>query len=233
VTNPTQELKDIIKNGLVSDIMKMERAYFLHKAIGTNADILNTSENGSFGELFGAFQAAMESEAVLAVARVYDKPGKRHPTRCIRRALDLLEQNAESLPEIVEVYNTKLHLETSGANREVIQSVSDGKAVFIPLYVPYMQGILDSDDTLAKVKRLRDLRDKRIAHNDAATFVGPTWDALNDLIKQAQNFVGVVGWAFFSTVYINDNAYLLSSDAERPARALHRLATLLSQSPGQ
>ena len=118
--NPTEELKDIIKNGLVSDILKMERAYFLHKAIGTNADILNASENGSFGELFGAFQGAMESEAVLAVARVYDKPGKRHPTRCIRRALDLMEQNAESLPEIVEAYNTRLHLETSGANREVI-----------------------------------------------------------------------------------------------------------------
>jgi hypothetical protein len=233
VTNPTEELKDIIKNGLVSDILKMERAYCLHKAIGTNADILNARENGNFGELFGAFQGAMESEAVLAVARVYDMPSKRHPTRCIRRALDLMEQNSESLPEIVEAYNTRLHLEASGANREVIQSVSAGKTVFINLYVPYVRGILDSDETLANVKKLKDLRDKRIAHNDAATIVGPTWEALNDLIKQAQHFVGLVGWAFFSTVYVNDDTYLLSSDAQRPARALHRLATLLSQGHGQ
>ena len=69
IADPTQELQDIIKNGLVPDILKMERAYFLHKEIGDNAEILNACQNGSFGELFGAFQMAMESEAVLAVAR--------------------------------------------------------------------------------------------------------------------------------------------------------------------
>lgn len=233
VSHPTEELNDIIKNGLVSDIFKMERAYYLHKAIGDNADILNESANGNFGELFGAVQGAMESEAVLAVARVYEKPGKRHPTRCIRRALDLMEQNSEELPDIVEAYNTQLHLEGFGASAEVVRSVSLGKAEFIKLYVPYIRDSLNSDEILSKVERLKDLRDKRIAHNDPAAIVGPTWDALNELILQAQQFVGVVGCAFFSTVYINNDSCLLSSDAQRPSRALNRLATLLSQGHGQ
>ena len=233
VSHPTEELKDIIKNGLVSDIFKMERAYHLHKAIGDNADIFDDSANGNFGELFGTVQGAMESEAVLAVARVYEKPGKRHPTRCIRRALDLMEQNSEELPDIVEAYNTQLHLEGFGACTEVVRSVSLGKAQFITLYVPYIRDILNSDEILSKVGRLKDLRDKRIAHNDPAAIVGPTWDALNELILQAQQFVGVVGWAFFGTVYIIDDSYLLSSDAQRPSRALNRLVTLLSQGHGQ
>ena len=209
------------------------RAYFLHKEIGDNAEILNACQNGSFGELFGAFQMAMESEAVLAVARVYDKPSKRHRTRCIRRALSLMEQNVESLPEIVEAYNTELHLEMSGADSEVIRSVSNGKAEFIPLYTKYMQHVLNSHEIRAGVNSLRALRDTRIAHNDAASCVGPTWDALNLLIKKAQCFVGVVGWAFFSTVYVNNNAYLLSLDAQRPARSLRRLAKLLHQGRSQ
>lgn len=233
VCRPTKELKDIITNGLVSDIFKMERAFYLHKAIGDNADIFNDRANGNFGELFGTVQGAMESEAVLAVARVYDKPGKRHPTRCIRRALDLMEQYSEELPDIVEEYNTQIHLEGVGASTEVVRSVSLGKVQFVKLYVPYIREILNSDEILSKVERLKDLRDKRLAHNDPAAIVGPTWDALKELILRAQQFVGVVGWAFFSTVYISDDYYLLSSDAQRPSRALNRLATLLSQGHGQ
>jgi hypothetical protein len=230
---PTEELKDIIKNGMVSDIFRMERAYHLHKAIGKNADILNDHSNGNFGEFFGAVQGAMEFEAVLAVARVYDKPSKRHPTRCMRRALDLMELSADELPEIVEAYNTQIHLEKFGASPDIIKAVSLGRAEFIQLYVPYIREILDSDTILSKVERLKDLRDKRIAHNESAAIVGPTWDALNELILQAQRFVGVVGWAFFSTVYINNDSYLLSTDAARPSRALNRLAKLLCSGHGQ
>jgi len=230
---PTEELRDIIKNGMVSDILRMERAYLLHKAIGINADILNDYSHGNFGEFFGTVQGAMECEAVLAVARVYDRPTKRHPTRCMRRALDLMELSSDELPDIVEEYNTQIHLEKFGASAEIVKSVSLGKAEFIRHYVPYIREILNSDRILSKVERLKDLRDKRIAHNDSAAIVGPTWEALNELILQAQQFVGVVGWAFLSTIYIIDDSYLLSSDAAIPSRALHRLAELLCRGHGQ
>jgi len=205
----------------------MERAYHLHKAIGVNADILNDYSRGNFGELFGAVQEAMECEAVLAVARVYDKPSKRFPTRCMHRALDLMELSADELPEIVEAYNTQDHLRTFGAPPDIVQAVNLGKAEFIRIYVLFFRDILNSTSIISKVERLKDLRDKRIAHNDSAGIVGPTWESLNELIQQAQEFVGVVGWAFFSTVYIAGDSYMLSSDAERPSRALYRLAELL------
>jgi hypothetical protein len=224
----TEEFRDLIKKGLVPDIFKMERAYHLHKVIGDNADTLNEYANGNFGELFGTVQAAMESEAVLAVARVYDTP-RRHPTRCIRRALELMEHNSEQLPEIVDAYNAQLDLEKFGASAEIVQSASLGKAKFIPLCVPYIRQILDSEEVRSKVMRLKDLRDKCYAHNDLASFSGPTWDELNELIVQAQQFVSVIGSAFFSTAYTIDNSYSLSSDAQKPSRALNRLATLLSQ----
>lgn len=233
MATPIEELEDIIENGLVSDIFRMERAYHVHKAIGLNAETLNAYSNGNFGELFGAVQGAMECEAVLAVARVYDKASTRHPTRCIRRALDLMEQEVDQLPEIVEAYNTQLHLRKFGASEDIVKSVSLGKNEFIRHYVPYIRRILDSNNVLTSVQRLKDLRDKRIAHNDSATIVGPTWEALNELTQQAQRFVGVVGWAFFSRVYVINESYQLSSDAKRPARALNRLADFLSKAYGQ
>jgi hypothetical protein len=45
----TEELEDILQNGLVLDAMTMETAYQLHKEIRLNADTLYSWENGNFG----------------------------------------------------------------------------------------------------------------------------------------------------------------------------------------
>jgi hypothetical protein len=209
------ELQDIVKSGLVSDIFRMERAYFLHTEIGNQADILNARANGNFGELFGAVQQTMETEAALAVARVYDKPNPKYPTRCLRSALQLLEQRGGELPEIVESHNTKLALGFLAEYPDVIAAVDEGKSEFLLRFIPIFRSLLDRPEVTESVERLKYLRDKHIAHNETAEPGGPTWNALRELIRHAQNFVGVIGWAFYSTVYLHDGEYFLSGDAER------------------
>jgi hypothetical protein len=142
----------------------------------------------------------------------------------MHRALDLIELSADELPELVEAYNTQEQLKRLGAATDIVKAVSLGKVEFIRLHVPLIRYILNSDRIISKAERLKDLRDKRIAHNDSAGIVGPTWEALNELIQQAQKFVDVACWAFFSTVYITGDSYMLSSDASIPSRALSRLA---------
>jgi hypothetical protein len=218
-----EELKDVVGEGLVSDILKMERAYHILFFIGNNADKFNDRTLGNFGELFGAFQGSLEVDAVLAAARIYDAPSNRYPTRCLRRALSLMEERVEELPEIAEPYNTKLSLAFLGETSDALDSVDSGRDKFVAKFVPAFRQILDSDDVLQAVDSLKYVRDKRIAHNEAAEPHGPTWEALNSLVKHAQNFVGVVGWAFLSTAYVNDGTYFLTSDARRPSNALRRL----------
>jgi len=95
--------------------------------------------------------------------------------------------------------------------------------------VQTFRSILESAEVLAALDKLKILRDKGIAHNEVAHFVGPTWDSLKTLIFHAQNFVGVVGWAFYNTVYVHEGEYFLSSDAQRPSKAMARLAKKLNQ----
>lgn len=222
-----EELKDVVVEGLVSDIFKMERAYHILSVIGSNADQLNDRALGNFGELFGAFQGSLEIDAVLAVARVYDSPSNRYPTRCLRRALTLMEDRVTELPEITELYNTKLSLAFLGENSSVVGSVNSGRDLFVPQFVPAFREILDSEAVTRAVDSLKYVRDKRIAHNEAAELHGPTWESLKSLIKHAQNFVGVIGWAFFNTTYVHEGSYFLSNDAQRPSRALQRLVERL------
>ena len=224
------QLADVLKNGLVPDIFKMERAYDLLMAIGENVSVLNSRETGNFGELFGAFQIALETEAILAVSRVYDKPDKRYPTRCIQRALDLLEHHSKDMPEIVELHNTKLACQFMGEGHAVLVALDQGREEFIACLVQYYRELLASSEVTSQIELLKNIRDKRLAHNELAEPMGPTWGSLKSLITHTQNFVGILGWAFFGTVYIHDGKYFLSNDAKRPSLALARLSKLLNQS---
>lgn len=223
-----EELKDVVVEGLVSDIFKMERAYHILSVIGNNSNQLNNPALGSFGELFGAFQDSLEVDSVLAVARVYDSPSNQYPTRCLRRALTLMEDRVLELPEISEPYSTKSSLAFLDKRSMVIDSVDLGRDAFVVQFVSAFREILDSKDITEAINSLKYIRDKRIAHNEAAVSDGPTWDAMSLLIKQAQNFVGVVGWAFFNTAYLHEGTYFLSSDAQRPSRSLLRLMKRLN-----
>ena len=219
-----EQLEDHIKNGLISDIFKMERSYFLLKQISENADKINKTGNGNYGELFGSLQNALNTESILAVARLYDKPNNRYPMRCIRGLLSFLEENADNLPEIQEKYNLVRQLNNMEVPEEIVSLVGTNDSVFTLAFAGYYRGLLDDDVITENVERLKTLRDKTLAHNEmVSTIDGPTWGGLEKLIELSKDLAGVLGWAFLNTAYVHDGEYFLSSDAERPALAIYRL----------
>ena len=78
------------------------------------------------------------------------------------------------------------------------------------------------------VEKLKTLRDKAMAHNEMVSpITGPTWGGLERILEISKDLAGVLGWAYLSTVYVHNGEYFLSSDAERPARALRRMLSEL------
>ncbi len=226
------QLEDLIKKGLVSDIFEMERSYSLLKTIGTNASNINAPGAGNFGNLFGALQIALQTDAILAAARLYDLPSKKYPTRCIRGLLDFIEKECNSLPPIKEKYNLEKELNRIGMDPKTISLVTTDESAFALGLVKHFRVILDSSQVISTITKLKNLRDKAVAHNEqAAQIQGPTWQGLNKLIQHAKDLVGVLGWAYLNTVYVHDGEYILTSDAQRPSIAMGRLLKKII--PGQ
>lgn len=218
-----QDLEAIIQDGLASDIFRAERAIALLQVSGTRADEIN-SGNGNFGELFGAFQAALTTEATLAIARLYDRPSQRHPTRCLAGVLDFLAEHNDELPKIREPHQLGLSLLTMNPPTELLEIVNDGSAAFGTAFATFGRELLSIPERRENIDRLKILRDKSLAHNEhVATIDAPTWNALIDLIELAKQVVGIFGWAYFSTAYTINGEYIMSEDARRASRALARL----------
>ena len=179
------QLEDLVKKGLVPDIFKMERAYSLLKTIGANASAINARGAGNLGELFGALQIALQTDAILAAARLYDPPSKKYPTRCISGLLDFLERNCSNLPPIKEIYNLKKELSRIGMSPQVISLATTDEIAFAMELVKHFRVILDDPQIISTVNGLKDIRDKAIAHNEQAAHIqGPTWCGLKELIDR-------------------------------------------------
>lgn len=223
-----QNVEDMVKNGLVPDIFRMEQAFELLRRIGERANDINNRERGNYGELFGAFQVALKTEFVLAAARVYDNPSATYPTRCLKGVLQYLVDNNDDLPSIREPYQLRLTLESMKAPNVLIETIEGEPKKFALGFAAFVSSLLNSPLRMDALEKLKTIRDKTFAHNEQVSRIsGPTWESLQDLILIAKNVVGALGWAYFSTAYVISGKYILTDDASRSTYALNRLLDVL------
>lgn len=159
-----EELDGVVKEGVIPDIFRMERARDLNAAIGENSKQFNDKAGGNFGELFGTIQSALELEAALAVARIYDSPNKRYP----KRALQIIRTNASDLPKPIERYNTIETLKILPDGQSMILALDISSEEFAEELSAYFYSAIDCPENQERIELLKYLRDKRMAHNEAA-----------------------------------------------------------------
>lgn len=194
-------IEDIVNQGLVNDIFKAEQAYELVKKLGLKIDEINEGCLKSYRELFGAIQYAFQTEIIFSVAKNYDSPSKKYPTRCLRGVLNFLAENSNELPEISDPVQLREQLKFMSAPITLINSITSNSSDFAKNFSNYINNILNDPDRLDAIQKLKLLRDKSVCHNESINFKiqGPTWASLKNLIEIAKNVVGVLGWAYFET----------------------------------
>lgn len=223
------KLEDIVKEGLVHDIFKMEQSYELIKTIGDNTKELNGGSLSNYNELFGTIQYSFQTEALLAAARIYDNPSKIYPTRCLQGVLQYLSDNALDLPSIREPFQLARHLKFMNAPDQLIKDASSESVNFAYNFSYYINGLLKDPERIVTLEKLKLFRDKVLAHNEKvdSKIIGPTWGSLKDLISISKNVVGVLGWSYFSMAYVIDGRYVLSEDTLDTSMALKQVFKIL------
>ena len=202
-------------------IFRAERATARVITSGTRADEINRGP-GNYGELFGSFQGALTTEATLAIARIYDLPDRRFPTRCLIGVLDFLAAHQDELPPIRGAYQLELSLKSDEFSEALIRTVQEQLQDFADVWRAY-SSFIAVPETLAQLRLIKRLRDKPLAYNEhVAPFEGPTWNARIDLTNLEKQTIGVL-WAYFNTGYAPNGQHLMTEDVLRPLRALERL----------
>lgn len=219
-----EAIEDIVKEGLVKDIFRFERARSIQKIMHDRSDAIGSKDNGNFGSTFHALHYALTTEAVLAVARIFDNPSKEYPTRCTKGLFAHLEKYSEELPAIKEPYQLQLSLSTRATPEGLIACIDKNPIEFPVRLRAYIETEFSAPPLSEAFEKLKTQRDKVHAHNERA-FIneGPTWTYLEALVELAKYLVGALGWAYFNTAYTANGDYLLTNDAKRPSIGFARL----------
>jgi hypothetical protein len=213
------ELGTMVAEGIAEDVFVAERAYQLLKTIGSHAAEINANDL-NFGQLFGTIQDLCKTTAVLATARVFDRRNSRYETHRVGAVLDFIEVHRAELPIVEKGRVVELARKASG---DLSNSAPDVELT--TRLVAHFREQLDRSDVVDAIERLREMRDKVVAHNERVAGVqGPTWNAVVSLLALAKHLIGAVGWGYLARVYVRDDgSFRPDTDAQRPAAAMMRL----------
>jgi hypothetical protein len=209
------KITDIINNGLIIDVFKAEQAIFVNKLIGKYADEINSSSD-STKAFFVYIQNLTFSEAILSLSRIYDKPDNKFPNRCILGLINLLNDKSLIPPPVLQDNQTIEHIKTFGLSDILIKDIEEKDyQKFARHFSWHLKSKYFHDDFLQKISDLKNIRDKELAHNEQKVNVFKiSWKTCEDLLIFSKMIIGIIGWAYLSTVYLLDKKYELTPYAK-------------------
>jgi hypothetical protein len=220
--SPAEQLGKMVSRGLVEYIFEAEQSVSLIEACGSNQEFLVAH---NFGELFGTIQSLAINQFVLSVTKIYEKPNTRYPNLSAPSLLVFLEENAEHL-EVTEPILVKRGLGLLGIDSTEFEN-ADSSAKRNMLLIHRLRERLPDIANDESLRALKALRDKKIAHPediDIDDLEKTTWEKAERLLFLSRGIVGLLGDAYLSTAYWDDEGtYLCSTDGSRVGRAMQRL----------
>jgi hypothetical protein len=202
-----ESLKDYLYKGIAAEIRLADQAYALAEQISQHAKQI---DEANFGKLFGSLQVMLSDQQTLAVTKLVDPVGK-YRTRSIPGVLDLLDKHAQHWRMRERHVLTEV-LVQSGEDASSLEQTSNAELTHA--VVNHFRA------TLPDTKRLRESRDKVIAHNEdikRADLQLPTWGDAWKLTEFAKHFTTTICQGYLGVIY------KFTTTEKHPANQLRRL----------
>jgi hypothetical protein len=210
-------LKDYLTNGLVVEIYLADQAYALAEEIGKHAEQINAA---GFADLFFSLQIMLSDRQTLAATKLLDAERNKYLIRSIPGTLNLLERHATlwRIPERRRLYQALTQGAGSGTTTHLERLGNDELTYKV---VEHFRGKLPESEPL------QEIRDKRIAHNEAiepSDLQPVTWGQAIASINFAKNFLTTIGYGYLNIAFDPGcSDYYFLDQAKRPSVDLRRL----------
>ncbi len=205
------KLKDIIEKGILIDLMKAERALSVFNVIAKHSPQINI-QTKEFITTYAYFQALAFNEFILATSRIFDKYSKRNNTRCIDAVIHFLRNNSNNLPAIDNKYQLKLNLIEFSVPDYFFEPLdSNDDLLYADRMAMYYE--IELINFRNDLKSIREWRDKHLAHNERFKKTSIRVNETEPFLTFGWQFVIIMGWSYFGTIYGDQNNIPLRRDA--------------------
>jgi hypothetical protein len=223
-----QQLRSMVADGLASDIFRAIESRHLFEAIGEHAERVNES---SYRPTFAALQWYASDQFALAITRLLERQNRSYPLQSAHGVLEFLRLHASeiTIQEPVFLMQSMQRLRTWFGTVESTSGAEQTAAA-----VEILAGRLPRHEENVALRSLRALRDKRIAHPErlsVESLPGTTFQDAETLLKIPMEVLAVCS-AYLGIAYVDSyGAFMMDSDAKRPANATRRLLRDIGVAP--
>ena len=212
---------------LQAHIFVADQARAIYEVIGKYR---SEALRANLGVCLGAVQASLADTYLLSLTKLYESDNPRYTINSVPTALTYLESLNGELP-ILEGPNVARFMALSdkmlGVQMFSAAPMQPAEILSrLRRHLPSLERVHECElsQTLGA---FRTHRDKRVAHPervDYASLPRASWEAADRLLMYAKVFLGIVGWAFMATIYVDgDGEYMLSRDAQMSGSCMERL----------
>lgn len=213
----TVPINEVFNQGLVLQAFQAERNILIWQYIGNEKDFLKLQDNDT-KELYSFLQLSAQTNFILSLGKLFDKPDKRHPTRCILSFLKLLGKKSSEGIEIIETTSTIKLLKEYNSPQALIDAVtSEDKALFPKLFASHYFDRYENASLEKDIETLRLMRNKVVAHNEAVETLYFPFETSTRLLDFATGLIAIFGMAYHSTIWKTDKFSFIKANAERNA----------------
>ena len=206
-----EQITNLIKNGLLRDLIITERSFLLNKKIKDSASKLPSSTTLEISKIL---YDLTYTELVLGLCRLFDTPNKKYPTRCIKQLYNIVEasENIIQVKDRTFLFDQIQHLGVPPVYAKLLESSSS--IDFNKRTVVFFEAEEMNDPIRSSIRTVKDIRDKLLAHNediDLTSFL--PYDTIETLLNHAKNVVSFFGLAYSAIVLKPFDNFYLSHDA--------------------
>lgn len=158
------DLKDILENGIANDVYRSQQYYFVYRSIGEHYHLLKEKSELSEVSSLSFLQASSQDLCVLHLAKIFDNPNSKYKTRTLK---GLIEEAIK--------HNRQENIYLRFADNLIkLQKLTEfnlpAKEFITPKELKtYLLEVLAQPIIVARIKSVRLVRDKYIAHNEFIT----------------------------------------------------------------
>lgn len=187
----TSRTIDIFTKGILIEAFKSARNILIWKYIADEKEFLE-KQNVYTKKLYSFLQLSAQTNFILSLSKLFDKPTNRYDTLCILFFLQQMKMDANDAAKIIETASTERILKSYDAPDFLIDAINNpNKSVFPKLFSEYYLSQYNSDQLQRDIASLKLLRDKSVAHNEAVEDLRFEFEVADRLLNYVTEIISV------------------------------------------
>ena len=206
-----ESIKNVILNGLLADIKIAEQSFRLNKKIN---ELYNENLQPLKKSIATIMSDLSYTEMVLSLARIYDTPNKKYPTRCLKQLYLIIKESNYQIALNDNKAESILNLPYFGfepSTVELLRTSSDYD--FNKRTTVRFEDIEINEPLFSCITELKDIRDKLLVHNEDAqvnSFID--YNKFEKLLEHAKNVASFYAITYCGFRLKSGNNYYLADN---------------------